>query len=213
MAQLYAGPEGLDISDLDISILLDAEIIFASNSVFRLLFEGQQITFTGSNFTYDASGAPLGGTVTGVELRYLGVLVFQASGFSIPVLNWVAWANAGDTFGALAAVLQGDDSVFGSALSDTLTGLSGNDTIFGQAGGDLIEGFSGNDYVEAGDGSDLVGEAQGSSGNDTYWGGAGNDTILEANGANFLRGEAGDDSVWGGSGFDDIHGNQGNDSL
>jgi Ca2+-binding RTX toxin-like protein len=213
MAQLDAGPFGLDMSDLDISIILDAEVIIASGSVFRLLYQGQQITFTGSNFSYDASGSPLGGTVTGVELRYLGVLIFQASGFSIPVSNWVAWADAGDTFGALAAVLQGNDNILGSELSDTLAGFSGNDTIFGQAGSDLIEGFSGDDYVDAGDGDDLVGEALGSSGNDTYWGDLGNDTIVESVGSNFLRGEEGNDIVSGGSGFDDIHGNQGNDTA
>ncbi len=213
MANLTAGPLGLDMSDLDISILLDADVTQASATTFRLVYQGQQITFTGLNFAYNSLGVPISGTVTGIELRNNGILVYQASGFSTSVLDWLVWADAEDTFSALAAVLRGADNILGSAVADTLGGFAGNDTIYGQGGEDQIEGLQGNDYVEAGEGDDLVGEDPGSDGNDTYWGGGGDDTILENAGANFLRGEAGDDLMSGGSGFDDMHGNMGSDSL
>ena len=213
MAQVYAGPMGLDMSDLDISVLLLADVLQASSTTFRLLYQGEQITFSGLNFAYNSFGTPISGTVTGIEVRYNGILVYQASGFSTPVLDWLIWADTEDTLGALAAVLRGPDSIFGSATNDTLGGFAGNDTIFGQGGGDQIEGLRGSDYVEAGEGDDLVGEVTSADGDDTYWGGAGNDTILENTGTNLLRGEAGDDLISGGSGFDDMHGNMGADTL
>ena len=69
-------------------------------------------------------------------------------------------------------------------------GTEGNDTIIGTAGSDTINGLGGNDFLQG----------QGSA--DTVTGGAGNDTIGGNDGADSLDGGVGNDRVSGGSGQD-----------
>jgi len=213
MAQVYAGPYGLDMRDLDISILMQATPNFASSTVYRLIYQNQQITFIGTGFTYDSAGSPTGGTVTGVELRVSGVIVYQATGLSNPVSSWLQWAAFGDTYSALFFSLGGNDTVFGSDAVDFMDGFDGNDTVYGYAGADSLYGAYGNDWVDGGDGNDLIGESTDSGGNDTYYGGNGGDTIIDVFGVNYLRGDSGNDLMVGGNAFDDMHGNMGNDTL
>ncbi|MRR58516.1 MAG: tandem-95 repeat protein [Deltaproteobacteria bacterium] len=64
----------------------------------------------------------------------------------------------------------GDDIVFGSQSSETISGLAGNEILYGQGGNDLLDGGAGNDT--------LIGD----SGDDTYrfgWG-DGKDTIFDS---------------------------------
>lgn len=60
----------------------------------------------------------------------------------------------------------GNDTMWGSALADTLNGGAGNDDIIGRGGSDTIDGGDGNDRLN------------GSSGDDTVIGGAGVDSLF-----------------------------------
>jgi len=199
MALAVAGPGGLYMSQLDVSILLDGNVTRATATSYVEDVEGQIIAFSGTGFTYDSLGYPTGGLVTALQVSYQGQLVYQVSGFSTPVTSWVTWANNGDTLGALTTVLGGDDVVQGSLGNDTLAAFSGNDSISGGAGNDLLLG-----------GPSVNGSA---TGNDSISGGVGDDTLGSTAGVNVLRGDDGHDSIVGGSGFDDINGNMGNDTA
>ena len=89
-----------------------------------------------------------------------------------------------DTISAKA----GDDTVYGGAGNDNLDGGNGDDTLYGGADNDSLNGGTGDDILDGGSGSDFV---QGGAGNDTaiyvveenigssdrYQGGSGTDTI------------------------------------
>lgn len=107
------------------------------------------------------SGAALCATIT--EINVAG-----GGGADTIDLNTVVTA----TFTTLVTVTvdggEGDDSITGSFLGDTLNGGDDDDTIVGHRGGDTVNGDGGNDTMiwNPGDGSDV---------ND---GGAGNDTTV-----------------------------------
>jgi Ca2+-binding RTX toxin-like protein len=210
MAEVYAGPLGLDMRDLDPSILMEATPNFASSTIYRLIFQDQQITFIGTGFTYDSTGSWISGTVTANEVRVSGVIVYQAVGLSNPVTSWLQWAAAGDKYSALYYSLIGDDSIFGSDMADYMCGFLGNNTMYGFAGADNLQAFVGDDWMDGGAGNDTI---VSTGGNDTMYGGEGDDYLAMYLGVNYLRGGAGNDLVNGGGGFDDINGNMGNDTL
>lgn len=84
-------------------------------------------------------------------------------------------------------VTAGDDVLFGSAASDTTSGLDGNDILSGGGGADVLRGGNGNDSIF------------GSAGGAVYDGGAGDDVLDSApEGTAFLVGGAGNDwlSLW-----------------
>ena len=123
---------------------------------------------------------------------------------------------------------DGNDSLVGGALGDTIRGGGGNDTIrgnggadlligqlgadsiFGGAGGDTIQGNEGDDTVDGGAGADDI---DGGDGDDSLLGGAGNDTIVGMAGADVLRGGTDADDLRGGDGADSIFGDAGDDLL
>lgn len=150
------------------------------------------------------------------------------SSHSFPVAGGVAIS----VFGG-----DGDDSLTGSAFSDTIDGGSGadfiaggsgadsllggdsNDLIFGNSGSDTIDGGSGNDWISGNVGDDNL---AGGDGTDTISGGPGQDSIRGGNGADVVRGghgadslfgEAGDDTILGGAGQDSISGGDNDDRL
>ncbi|MDD3483404.1 calcium-binding protein [Azovibrio restrictus] len=96
---------------------------------------------------------------------------------------------------------DGNDTLYGYATADTISGGAGNDSIYGKAGDDLLRGDGGRDY--------LYGEA----GNDTLEGGADDDTLYGGEGSDVLRGEEGNDVLYGGGGSDVLIGGVGNDYL
>src|SRR4051812_41585128 len=117
MATGIVGVAGLDMSQLDVTTLLEGTVVQETSTTYVEDYFGQIITFTGVGFHYDAFGYPIGGTVTGLQVTQQGQLIYQISGFSTLVTSWTTWANNADTLGAM----QG---VFGGA--DTLTGSIGN---------------------------------------------------------------------------------------
>ncbi len=96
---------------------------------------------------------------------------------------------------------DGNDTLYGYATADTISGGAGNDYIYGKAGDDLLRGDGGRDY--------LYGEA----GNDTLEGGADDDILYGGDGSDVLRGDGGNDTLYGGEGSDIIIGGYGDDNL
>ncbi|MBM4058420.1 MAG: hypothetical protein FJ275_09320, partial [Planctomycetes bacterium] len=88
----------------------------------------------------------------------------------------------------------------------------GNDTIYGTAGKDWISGGFDSDYVESGAGDDdLFGGPGGdcriaAGGNARIFGGHGNDVIDGGDGINTIEGGPGDDRIYGRGGADTIYG-------
>ena len=73
----------------------------------------------------------------------------------------------------------GDDTLFGSALNDSLNGNAGADTLFGAAGEDLLIGGRGDDNLVADAGSDRL---YGGKGDDQLWGGLDADKFIFGSG-------------------------------
>ena len=200
MANIVVGLAGVDMSQLDVGTLVLGTVTSESATQYVDDYLGQISTFTGVGFTYDATGYPTGGTVTGLTETYNGQVIYQVTGMSTPVTSWVTWANADDTLGAMMGVLGGADTFTGSDNADTLAGFAGDDSMVGGAGDDLLNG-----------GPAFVGGPD--AGNNTIYGGLGNDTILAGAGTNWLRGDDGNDSIQGGSGDDNVNGNKGDDTI
>ncbi len=70
---------------------------------------------------------------------------------------------------------DGEDRLYGQGGNDTLNGNFGNDVIFGENGNDILYGNEGNDSLNGGDGNDVL---DGGAGDDTLVGGNGNDVYI-----------------------------------
>lgn len=197
MAKVLAGPAGFDMTDLDLSALLDGFVLARTATAYVLGLGDEIVTFVGEGFTYDGFGVPNGGTITAIVDRTPGgQLISEWSGLSVPVDAFVGWVESGDTLAAARAILAGADTLTASANPEgaVLAGLGGDDLLTGGPHGDLLDGGAGDNTIFGGDGDDLIGAP-------------------ESTGSNYLRGGAGDDIVIGGAGRDDANGNQGHDSI
>jgi Ca2+-binding RTX toxin-like protein len=103
-----------------------------------------------------------------------------------------------------------NETIYGSAFSDTLSGGDGNDYIYGGGGNDTLSGQVGNDYVYGEAGDDVI---TGGDGNDYLDGDAGNDSVSGGAGNDSVYGDLGDDILTGGAGNDTLSGAAGNDSY
>ena len=70
---------------------------------------------------------------------------------------------------------EGNDTMLGTASSDTLNGLGGNDFIQGNGSGDTLRGGAGNDTLGGNDGADWL---EGGAGNDRIAGGRTQDAFV-----------------------------------
>lgn len=77
--------------------------------------------------------------------------------------------------------LNGNDSLTGGSLADTIYGGDDNDSLFGLDGDDVLNGGTGDDFFDGG------------SGNDYAFGDIGDDTLFGGSGDDFFDGGAGDD--------------------
>jgi len=93
----------------------------------------------------------------------------------------------------------GRDTLRGEGGSDTLSGGNDNDRLLGGSGNDFLDGMAGSDFLDGESGSDTV---FGDLGADTLRGGAGNDSLNGSNGRDLLIGGSGRDTLVGGSGTD-----------
>jgi Ca2+-binding RTX toxin-like protein len=105
---------------------------------------------------------------------------------------------------------NGDDTIIGSDLADSIDAGDGDDSIIGNLGDDTLNANDGNDTVFGGAGND---EIDGEDGDDSLVGGDGNDTITAGDGADIVTGDLGNDSITGGNGPDNITGGDGDDNI
>ncbi|MDE9451493.1 hypothetical protein J3R80_13545 [Aliiroseovarius sp. Z3] len=101
-------------------------------------------------------------------------------------------AAAGDTYSSVEGVIGGQHN-------DTIYGNAGNNIISGQNRGDRIYGFQGNDTISGDGGWDRL---HGGSGHDVIHGGRGRDTLKGGSGHDILHGGEDADRLYGQSGYD-----------
>jgi Ca2+-binding RTX toxin-like protein len=188
---------------------------------------------------YDASGAPVGLTVTGTDgpdRLFVGTHSFLtvdgAGGNDVltggPGADLLLGGAGNDTLiGG-----PGDDYLDGGPGADTLTGGNGSDTyVVDHAGDKIVEtGVGGTDTVYAslsftlganledliltdrpGEDNDLTGF--GNNGGNLIQGNSGNNLLDGKGGSDLLRGGAGNDRLFGGAGHDVLDGGTGDDQL
>lgn len=174
------------------------------------------IYFEGSGFVYGsgADAPPTSGVISSIDFSYFftyplgvtsGVIYssFSISGLTLDAGSYFA------TYGSrngLAAILAGDDVIYGSAHPDISRNIGDPQTNTR----DVIYGYGGNDVIVLNVGSD---EGRGGEGNDYIYAGAGNDTAYGDNGNDVLLGEAGDDTLYGGAGSNYLFGGDGADTI
>ena len=127
--------------------------------------------FNGTGFTY-SGGLFTGGTINRIDSVVANHTEFVFLDINMPVAQFRAFMNAGNSQGFLAAALAGNDTLIGSQFDDYLQGFKGNDFIAGDAslGG-------GNDTLDGGLGAD------------TMFGSEGNDFYFVDNAKDFVQGE------------------------
>jgi len=149
---------------------------------------------------------------------------FQNDGAGGYALNTIEFADGTlwdlETVKLLALqATAGNDTVYGYATADTISGGAGNDWLYGYSGADSLEGGEGNDVLYAGSDNDTLNGGNGSDqlygedGNDLMAGDAGDDYLGGGNGNDVLMGGLGLDNLYGGAGNDTLHGGGGNDYL
>ncbi len=114
------------------------------------------LTVTGAGLTFDAGGAPNGGTVTGMTFTLQGaagtspVTLMTVSGLAAPATGLLSSMNA------LFAIVGGNDHLTGTRFADALYGFGGNDTLVGGVGNDTLSGSDGSDFIYGGVGIDTA---------------------------------------------------------
>ncbi len=107
----------------------------------------------------------------------------------------------------------GNDTIVGTAVTDTLNGAGGNDLIFGYGSAMGTIGQPPPVIDPAGGGALDNDSLIGGVGNDTVRAGGGNDTVDGGVGLDQLFGDDGNDSIDGGAGTDKMTGGAGNDTF
>jgi len=206
------------MDQIDVANLWDGTITEQSDTKLMVDIGGGYVEhFTGFGLTYSGlTGDPLSGTITGYQETLLGQPTFTVTGLNISAVDFNTWVNNDDTFGALAHMFAGNDSMTGGSFNDFMAGLDGHDILMGGAGADTLAGNAGNDHLYGQsnlggpDGADSI---LGGDGIDYLQGNAGNDTLDGGNNADRINGGADNDLIYGGDGNDAINGNLGNDTI
>lgn len=122
------------------------------------LANGLIVKVIGAGFTYDANSHWTGGTVT--ELQVLQAdgttMVQQLTGMNSPAADFDAAHTGFDAWYFNMWLLNGDDTVNGSAGDDDIRGGDGTNTLNGGDGFDFMTGGAGVDTYNGGDGRDAV---------------------------------------------------------
>jgi len=108
--------------------------------------------------------------------------------------------------------LDGQDEILGGSGVVVTSGKASGDLLFGGSANDRINGDAGPDYVDGGTGDDILYGGDEIDGYGGYNAGYG-DQMLGGDGNDLLFGGVGDDDMFGGAGDDILYGNSGNDSL
>ena len=162
--------------------------------------------------------------IDGDDVWYSGdegidTLIYIARNGFVPVTNFNYALDQGGfenaEFGA------GNDTIYGGASDNSISGGAGNDTLFGFGGDDTLIGGAGADSLQGGDGNDRIVFDE----NDSWWSGdAGIDTAVYVGDSNityaldqggFENAEFGDgnDTIYGGEAVNNIDGGDGNDTI
>jgi Ca2+-binding RTX toxin-like protein len=161
------------------------------------------------------SGNDLTLSIAGTDDRLSVSMHYSQEGVGYYSVGTIAFADGtvwnAATLNAKALLsTDGNDTLRGFAVGETLSGGDGSDFVYGEGGNDQIDGGTGSDNLYGGDGNDIVtggtdnDSLSGEGGNDQLWGGAHNDT---------LYGGAGNDLLDGGTGDDSLSGNEGSDTY
>ena len=216
---------GADLANFSIGAIAGGTILDSTATLYRLeTADGgsvQRHIFTGVGLTYDGLGRLAGGAeLTAYQItNAAGDMIFDFSGFHLPIAAVLDWAARSDNDTALRSLLLGEDTITGTALADQLKGFAGGDSISGGAGGDTIDGGAGTNYLRGDDGDDSINggsgfsDINGNQGNDTISGGAGGEWVVGGKDNDFLFGEGGNDIVLGNLGADWCDGGDGNDTV
>jgi serralysin len=218
MAQLTTGANAaFRMDEISVASLWDGDVTEQSaTSLVIDTGDGYVERFTGTGVTYDGSGNPTAGTITGIQETLRGNPTFTLTDADVSAPAFAGWVDRGDDEAALTAIFRGDDRLQGGTLDDVMSGFDGHDYLFGGAGADTLVGADGNDHlwgqsVDGGsDGGDLI---RGGSGIDYIHGNAGNDTLDGGNHNDRLYGGHDNDLISGGNQSDTVNGNQGNDTI
>ena len=192
MPTFTAGAFGADFDAIDVGVLNTGTASGQTPTAFAITSGAEVDQFTGTGFTFGANGFPTAGTITDIHESFSGIVVFDITGASLPVAQFINFLATDANTAAKLAIFAGPDLINGSDSIDRLRGYGGDDTI---------NGAGGNDFIDGGDGANII------------RGGSGDDVIVTSGGNNYLRGDDGDDNILGGPGFDDINGNKGNDTI
>jgi Ca2+-binding RTX toxin-like protein len=137
---------------------------------------GKQFDFysAASNFGYSDAFDLTAGTVSKIEYKVGGTVVFNITGLTL-ASDYVRFLTAG-----YPSIFEGNDKFTGSAGADFLDGgRGGKDTLLGGGGNDTLHGgvdtgLASNDVLSGGAGNDSL---TGGSGHDKLTGGAGKDAF------------------------------------
>jgi Ca2+-binding RTX toxin-like protein len=96
------------------------------------------VTYAGTDFTYDANGLANGGHVTSITISYLGTTYAVLTGVDCDlqrISQMTFGANSSQYWWAISQyIMRGDDVINGSAFADDFAGSAGNDVISAGAG-------------------------------------------------------------------------------
>ena len=199
-----------------------------SNTIFT--GDGDDSVHAGDGDDYVASGYGIDSSDGGAGIDTLDVSHNTGSVETDLSAGWVFWSDGNEVavnFENYVGV-QGDDTVHGTDVSNTLStgngddiafGLDGDDVLYGGYGEDALYAGSGNDYAFGFIGNDILYGAAGDDslfgdvGDDTHFGEAGSDSISGWHGDDILYGGTDDDVLEGGAGSDTLIGGSGSDTL
>jgi len=188
---------------------------------------------SGGTDTIDASGYSVNQTIDLTPGNWSSIGQFD----NAPIINDVAIYLTTTIENAMGG--NGNDTIIGNGVANSLNGAQGNDTIYGGLGNDNIHGGQGNDMIDGGPGADIM---HGDLGDDVYVVddpgdqvielsgiGSGNDTVLSSinyvlpvnvenltlTGTNPLSGVGNtlDNIINGNNGDNTLQGGQGNDTI
>jgi serralysin len=135
-----------------------------STEQYYKLSNGLSVKLIGTGFTLGPSSEPVGGTVTGLQIRQGNGMVIQSlTGLNRAFELFDDHVALNNGWSLAEWLLNGSDRLSGSAGRDELYGYGGNDLLNGGAGDDYLVGGSGKDTYIGGPGLDYL-----SFGHDNY---------------------------------------------
>ncbi|WP_198586007.1 DUF4214 domain-containing protein [Pararhizobium haloflavum] len=124
-----------------------AERIVGSDGVSTAYYYGQFTIFPDGDFS---------GTLDGIEYFEGDDLIFVANDFSVDAAEFGALIRTDQVEAAVALVLGGNDTVYGSNGDDVLVGAGGDDVLFGATGDDEFHAGNGSNTIHGDDGFDVA---------------------------------------------------------